>query len=171
MSVWQGTKLDLELCRSRISKSIDGLATYLAQPDSLDVVFMIVTQVPALEQIPSGEKCASSCGCMVLIIIIIIIRHHQTSSDIIRHHQTSSDIIRHHQTSSDIIIIISRHHQTSSDIIRHHQTSSDIIRHHHHHHKHFFFCMIFSASPSCFLSGLLFVCVSCDLFIAGLFRF
>ena len=143
MSVWQGTKLDLELCRSRISKSIDGLATYLAQPDSLDVVFMIVTQVPALEQIPSGEKCASSCGCMVLIIII-------------RHHQTSSDIII-------IIIIISRHHQTSSDIIRHH--------HHHHHHKHFFFCMIFSASPSCFLSGLLFVCVSCDLFIAGLFRF
>ena len=73
MSVWQGTKLDLELCRSRISKSIDGLATYLAQPDSLDVVFMIVTQVPALEQISCGEKCASSCGCMVLIIIIIII--------------------------------------------------------------------------------------------------
>ena len=102
MSVWQGTKLDLELCRSRISKSIDGLATYLAQPDSLDVVFMIVTQVPALEQISSGQKCASSCGCMVLIIIIsssiIIIIHHPSS--IINHpsvHHPSSII--HHPSS------------------------------------------------------------------------
>ena len=127
MSVWQGTKLDLELCRSRISKSIDGLATYLAQPDSLDVVFMIVTQVPALEQISSGQKCASSCGCMVLIIIIsssiiIIIIHHPSS--II--HQS---IIHHPSSIITIIIIIIIHHPSSiihQSIIHH---PSSIIHH------------------------------------------
>jgi hypothetical protein len=39
----------------KISNSINGLPTYLVQLDSIDIVILTVTQVPALERTSCGE--------------------------------------------------------------------------------------------------------------------
>ena len=79
-------EMHLEHCGPNISSSMDGLPTYRMQHvHSIDIVFLFVTQVPALQQTSTGRKNASNCGCMIFqlhqssLIMIFIVIHHSSS--------------------------------------------------------------------------------------------